>query len=94
LRLGAARASRGHDTHQQHAMAPRLMGQTIERAEDPPSMTAAANHTNPSSRPVDILAQLAVAGERTVTEVHARLANPSLRNRLIAYSLHGRLPAV
>lgn len=28
-------ASRGHDTHQQHAMAPGLMGQTIERAPRP-----------------------------------------------------------
>jgi hypothetical protein len=29
---GPAGASRDHDTRQLHAMAPRLMGQTIERA--------------------------------------------------------------
>jgi hypothetical protein len=37
----------GDMTHQQHAMAPGLLGQTIERAEDPPSITAAASRFQP-----------------------------------------------
>jgi hypothetical protein len=42
-----AGASRGHDTHQQHAMAPGLVGQTIERAGGRP---AACHHPDPRER--------------------------------------------